>query len=102
MRHICTLGAGLLGSIVLTVTGGATAGANPISTGCPTGHPLTSVADLAATGHRAPAVIDGAGNDDGYVCARSLPDAVCRTLPLCTVSELYLFTDNDLPQGHDH
>ena len=79
------------------------ASANPVVTGCPTGHPLTSVADLTASGHKAPARIDAAangGNGDGLVCARLLPDAVCvaQSDP-CLVDELYLFSDNVLPQG---
>ncbi len=100
MRTMIRVGAGLVLVLFTTLTGTTPAGANPISTGCPTGHPLTSVASLTATGHLAPARIDAAGNADGYVCARLLPDAVCIAQHgTCPVAEFYLLTDNDLPLG---
>jgi hypothetical protein len=67
-----------------------------------------SVAALEASGpYPAPRVIDTAGNDNGYVCARAQPDSVrdafCRQgfALACLFEQLglphYLFKDDDSP-----
>ena len=70
------------------------------TTGCPENWPLRTVESLAATGNEpVPGQIDAAGNADGFVCARPLPDAVCAAhgFDPCPVETVYLFRDNDVP-----
>ena len=75
-------------------------------TGCPAeagpagaGWQFRSVESLAATGNApAPGRIDAAGNNDGFVCALPLPDAMCDVIfDPCRIETLYLFRDNDVP-----
>jgi hypothetical protein len=91
----------LLGIVVATFTVVAAfsqpASAVP-STGCPVGYQLRSVESLAAQGNApVPALVDAAGNGDGFVCAHALPDAVCvahsRPNP-CPVETVFVFKDN--------
>lgn len=69
--------------------------------GCPPSYDLRSVASLAAAGNApVPGQVDLAGNGDGYVCAHSLPDAVCfaKVHPdPCRVDTLYVYRDNNNP-----
>jgi hypothetical protein len=85
-------------AVSLLTTGVATSTAVAESTtGCPANWPLRTVQSLAATGNEPlPGQIDAAGNADGFVCARPLPDAVCAFDP-CPVETVYLLRDNDVP-----
>ena len=70
--------------------------------GCPAGYQLRSVESLAETGNApVPGQVDAAGNADGFVCARPLPDAFCIAMGFdpCPVETVYLFRDNTLPVG---
>lgn len=79
----------------------------PVATGCPAGFTKLSVAWLEAAGpYKEPALIDAAGNDDGYVCALALPDAVrdawcANGRGGCLLEQLglplYQFVDDDNP-----
>jgi hypothetical protein len=80
------------------------ASASPSGTGCPGGFELRSVAELAATGNAPlPGQLDAAGNGDGLVCARPLPDQACTPyvvqwdLPACLVETLNQYMDNTHP-----
>jgi hypothetical protein len=69
-------------------------------THCPASFDLRSVESLAATGNApVPGQIDMAGNADGFVCAKPLPDGVCAAhgFDPCPVETVYLFRDNDVP-----
>jgi hypothetical protein len=88
----------------VVAAGAGTAGANvtqtPVATGCPAGFARLSLDWLASQGpYHAPAQLDAAGNQDGYVCARALPDAARDELcgPSCLVPVLYEFTEDDNP-----
>jgi hypothetical protein len=94
----------------LTATANADPSQTPVVTGCPAGYDHVSVAALEATGpYPAPRVIDTAGNDNGYVCARAQPDSVrdafCRQgfALACLFEQFglphYLFKDDDSPAG---
>jgi hypothetical protein len=70
---------------------------HPHETGCPTGHPIVSVADLTADGYGVPAWVDAeanGGNGDGYVCARALGDGWFQIFPDAIVDTIFLFSDN--------
>lgn len=71
---------------------------DPTRTGCP-GQTFTLEVDaLTAQGYRVPQRIDAEGNNDNLVCGVPLPLAVCASLSgQCTVPQLFLFRDNDLP-----
>ena len=67
---------------------------------CPASFDLRSVESLAATGNApVPGQVDAAGNADGFVCAKPLPDAVCTAhgYDPCPVETVYLYRDNDVP-----
>jgi hypothetical protein len=71
-------------------------------TGCPAGYQLRTVESLAATGNAPiPGQVDAAGNNDGLVCARPVPDAVCTAMGFdpCPVETIYFFRDNTVPVG---
>jgi hypothetical protein len=64
---------------------------------CPQSWQLRSVESLAETGNEPiPGQIDAAGNNDGFVCAHPLPDAVCLAAGYdpCPVETVYAFKDN--------
>jgi hypothetical protein len=85
------LAVGLLAAVSLPTA------AAPTNTGCPAAYELRTVKSLAATGNEpAPSLVDAAGNNDGLVCARPLPDVVCPADP-CPVETIYVFTDNNVP-----
>ena len=86
----------LAGSLAITGAGAAQA-ETPVQTGCAAGWPLTSVASLTALGYRAPARVDAAGNNAGYICAHRQPIKQCGET--CPVPVFYNFRDNDLPLG---
>lgn len=67
---------------------------NPQDTGCPNGHPMMSVETMAEAGCGLPGLIDGAGNDDGYVWARALGDGWFQIIPNAPVDTIFSFTDN--------
>jgi hypothetical protein len=80
----------------------------PVSTGCPAGYELMSVAAMEATGpYHLPREVDAGGNNNGLVCAKPQPDAVRDSLckhgaaTACLLQELglphYLFQDDDSP-----
>ena len=72
----------------------------PVATGCPAGYARMSLVELLAAGPYFVAVrLDASGNDNGFVCALALPEAVrlARCGPLCPVPVLYQFTDDDNP-----
>jgi hypothetical protein len=84
-----------------TGTASADVSQTPVTTGCPTGQPLTNIQELeAAQGHpyMLAEILDQAGNQDGFICAKQISDghttAVCG--PDCPVV-LFLFRDNDIP-----
>ena len=58
----------------------AVAATTPVQNGCPAAAELTSVAQLEASGpYQLPAILDdptNGGNDDGWICAFPLPEAV--------------------------
>ena len=82
------------------------AAADPPSNGCPTGNRasdvdhgilLLSVADLTASGHHVPALIDdpaNGGNGDGFVCGIPIGN---QTTP--SGDQLYGFSDNQFSPG---
>ena len=49
---------------------------------------------MAEAGYGLPGLIDGAGNDDGYVCARALGDGWFQIIPNAPVDTIFSFTDN--------
>jgi hypothetical protein len=78
----------------------------PVTTGCPAGFEHVSVASLPNPPYRMPARIDAAGNNNGYICALALPEAVaeayCNFEPTaCYLVQhnlpLYQFVDDDNP-----
>lgn len=73
----------------------------PIVTGCPAGWEHLAVSDLEArdSDYRLPRIVDNAGNQDGFICAKEMPEAFRQTWcpPDCPVDVIYLFGDNDLP-----
>lgn len=81
----------------------AVAAANPEippESGCPAGWPPLEVSWLESQGpYRAPRLVDNAGNGNGIICARALPDAfrVQFCGPACPVPIVYLFQDDDSP-----
>jgi hypothetical protein len=90
--------------------GSAPAGASqtPVTTACPAGYELLSVASLEAAGpYIVPRRIDTAGNNNGYVCGLLRPDAVRDAFcemgggNSCNLARLglpiYLFVDDDNP-----
>jgi hypothetical protein len=81
-------------------TAGADVAQTPVATGCSAGFARLSLDWLASQGpYHVPAQLDAAGNQDGYICARALPDAARDALcgPSCPVPVLYEFTDDDNP-----
>ena len=61
---------------------------------------LLSVTYLEAQGpYRVPRQVDEAGNKNGYVCAKALPESQRQKIcgPECPVPVLYFFTDDELP-----
>lgn len=74
------------------------AAAHPLETGCPEGWPIKSVAEMVPRGYYLLPEWDAAGNNDGFLCARAIPNALC-TLDPCPVPQLYLWQDNNLPYG---
>jgi hypothetical protein len=76
----------------------------PVLTGCPAAYAHMRLDDLLAAGPYYVAVrLDAAGNNDGFVCALALPEAVrlARCGPSCPVPVLYQFTDDDNPAKQD-
>ncbi len=79
----------------------------PVATGCPAGFEHVSVASLPNPPYRLPARLDAAGNDNGYICALALPEAVAAAYCLnlepgaCNLVQLglplYQFLDDDNP-----
>ena len=80
----------------------------PISTGCPAGYELKSVAAMEAAGpYHLPRQVDAGGNNNGLVCAKQQPDAVrdarCKhgAATACLLEQLglphYLFQDDHNP-----
>ena len=106
MRKIVTIRKGAFAATVAAVAlasiGAGAAGASaPGSDQCATanrasdaqhGILLLAVDPLTAAGYRAPALVDQAGNQDGFVCAIPLGN---RTTPRGT--QLYEFYDNTGP-----
>jgi hypothetical protein len=92
----------------LNATAHADPSQTPVVSGCPAGYEHVTVVGLEAAGpYPAPRIIDTAGNDNGYVCARAQPDSVrdafCRqgNALACLFEQLglphYLFKDDDSP-----
>lgn len=83
---------------MMTIAGPAVANPpNPHETGCPNGHPIMNVEDLASEGYGAPGYVDDAdngGNGDGYVCARALGDGWFQIFPNAPVDTIFSFSDN--------
>ena len=78
--------------------------ATPLQTGCPSGYAAKTVVEWEAMGdYRVPRRVDEAGNQDGIVCGRALPDgflfgwAITANGLNPTVDVLYLFSDNNNP-----
>jgi hypothetical protein len=71
----------------------------PPETGCPAGWAHLPVADLASQGYGVPGRVDEAGNNNGFICAKAMPEAIRLKLcgPDCPVPTLYQFRDDDLP-----
>ena len=73
----------------------------PAENGCPASAPLTSVADLEASGpYQLPAALDdpaNGGNGDGNVCAFQLPESVSRAWGVDFT--IYQFFENSRTQG---
>lgn len=79
----------------------------PVSTGCPAGFDHVSVASLPNPPYRLPARLDAAGNNDGFICALALPEAVAEAFCLnfepgaCNLVQLglplYEFIEDDNP-----
>lgn len=80
----------------------------PGTTACPAGYPLMNVAAMEATGpYYVPRLVDTAGNNNGWVCAKPQPDSVrdndCKHggVVACQLQLLglphYLFKDDDSP-----
>jgi hypothetical protein len=75
--------------------------ATPPETGCPTAYSQLSVADLTPQGYHLPAIIDAAGNNDGYVCGQPVVEASAENFcgGPCQVPILYRFRDNTNTPG---
>jgi len=78
--------------------------AAPSGTNCPPSFTLRTVASLAATGNAPnPGLLDAAGNNDGWVCAKALPDQACTPFIVqlkqttCLVETIYFYKDNNSP-----
>ena len=72
----------------------------PVKTGCPTGIPPISLEFLASQGpYQLPFRLDAAGNNNGIVCGRAVPEAARLALcgRDCPVPVLYEFTEDDNP-----
>jgi hypothetical protein len=102
----------LVAALAALVVGTARADVSqtPNATGCPAGYAYLSVASLEAAGpYIVPRKVDGAGNNNGYVCGLAQPDAVrdafCRqgAALACLLAQLglphYVFRDDDNPAG---
>jgi hypothetical protein len=91
----------------------ASAAETPRTTSCPAGYDLRTVSSFGdfADPYILPVLVDGSGNQDGWVCVLALPDAVrdayCRIYgpgsPPCELRDrelpIYHFKDNDNPAG---
>jgi hypothetical protein len=101
------LAAGIAVLVSAVGAGVAAAENTPAQTGCPTAYALLSVTALEAQGpYQLPALVDGDGNNDGYVCGFPLPagaekaDCQIGSTVACELIALglptYRFVDNDL------
>lgn len=106
---ICSIAA-VAAAAVFAIGAGADAASTPVVTGCPAGFTRLPVAYFETLGpYKAPERIDEAGNDNDYVCALQLPEAVvaayCNNLEpgACTLLQLGLplfeFADDNNPAG---
>ena len=101
-----TLATALVVAAVLIPVGSASADVKqtPVTTGCPTGIPPISLRFLASQGpYQLPFRLDAAGNNDGVVCGRPVPEAarLAQCGADCPVPVLYLFRENDSPAQRD-
>jgi hypothetical protein len=93
MRSIRTIG--LAVSLLLAAPVAALA-TSPVADGCPASTELMTVVDLESTGpYQLPRLLDEGGNNDGWICAFALPDAVSAAngVPFT----IYQFFENNLP-----
>jgi hypothetical protein len=98
-RALATVAGGLL-AVGVAGTAVAAPDATPTQTGCPAGYQHLSVEWLESQGpYMAPAAIDTAGNNNGFVCGRPLPPAAAEQAcgGPCLVPVVYLFRDDDSP-----
>lgn len=87
------------------ITATTSAASTPSSTGCPSGSgfEVLSLAFLASQGpYQQPFTLDAAGNNDGFVCGKALPEATVKHAcgSPCPVPVVYTFLDNDLTPSH--
>jgi hypothetical protein len=81
-------------------TASADVSQTPVTTGCASGYQRLRVDFLESQGpYQAPRLIDTSHNNNGYVCALALPEAVRLKFcgPDCPVPVLYQFFDDDNP-----
>jgi hypothetical protein len=76
--------------------GATPSGSTPPQSGCPASASLVAVQPLTDAGYGLPAALDGAGNQDGKICAFPLPEAVAKNQ---TVEIIYQFFENNLPSA---
>lgn len=96
MRHRLRSVAVAAAALVVLLAPAAVAAATPVENGCPASAPLTSVAELEASGpYQLPGRLDdpaNGGNGDGWICAFPLPEAVSGDRPFT----IYQFFENGL------
>lgn len=96
MRTLRSLALGAATGLMLLAPPAAAA-TTPVDSGCPASAPLTSVAELEASGpYQLPGRLDdpsNGGNGDGWICAFPLPEAASGDRPFT----IYQFFENNLP-----
>lgn len=96
MRKLSTL---CLAMGLLLAAPAATLAADPVHDGCPASTELISVEYLESVGpYQLPRLLDEGGNNDGWICAFPLPDAVSMAHGAEPFT-IYQFFENNLPAG---
>ncbi len=105
-RAILSLVAAAALALAVPASALADSSQTPVVTGCPAGYDHVAVSSFPAQ-YQMPARIDAAGNDNGWICAQQLPEAVVAAYCLnlepkaCNLLELglplYNFMDDNNP-----
>ncbi len=106
-RAILTLAAATALALAVPASALADSSQTPVATGCPAGYEHVLVSSFPSPPYQMPARVDAAGNDNGWICAQPLPEAVAVAYCLnyepkaCTLVELglplYNFIDDNNP-----